>query len=964
MKKNLFFVSMIILVLAMTVCSSARSESITFKKNSGLTVKDGTYVIGLPINTDVSEVERRAVPEITVSTSDTVVKTGDTIHVKDYGFITSSATAVIKGDLDGNGKIQSIDYLKIKKHFAGSLLEGIYFVAGDINGDNEIKSGDYLSLKKYFKGGYELYTPLPEMSDEPTPAPTANPNPLAKSVDYSNIAKNLVQVNYENNRTIEKIENGVMVLRQGIMGEGEKYVHSFENKNGGVYFTDTCEPYLDAEGKDRCYFRDGKDVTSAEGGSYVSRDGYYFYDAHIRNVDFKDYQTLKMNLIYNTLPDSLRITCRLNAIGNISRNITLGHEFKIEASTVEKLEILDKNGTHTDIANLDESSIEYAAFDVKGAGVVAAIYATDCTADKVSVTLEDGYYVVRTSKHIGSVTEGTVVLMSYQLYNDDSHDFAGVRRAAYQERHPASVTVDFDACYRVKSVNSVGYDSNTGMYKLDITSDALGMTIKEEDLNKYNIYNISVENDGHERPVYIWVKSNTGGSGGAILKDNSNNPVAVPIEVCRSFGGDNPGYEEDYGFGDQIFPLYMNADEKETCNLYSLNLCWGAFPQQTVASIEYAFQYLIQSTYCSETTCIAPLSGGAPTNTGKYIVDFRGVSEPMWETQSQHNSTGAWYFTCLNNARVGSLELNNLKIKNAGPTYGEINMNYMAPSGDYEVNINTLEFPQDDETRNYYTVEMTFVRDTTIRNIQSNLQIITYLTPTAWAYSYGEYLDEDGKAVTMDGVIGNTVHLNKDGGYFALYRCHKDSGNTALIVKDFDVTYEGGKKWEGNPAIKIWDNTCFALTIGAKTLNFKAGDKIKMNFILLPNGDAVTGDATNARNVYQDSVVNPFKITATKGSVVNDTTFMPTVIADGNEAEFTLSGSRNNNTVRIDGFKNNTRPVVEEFVDGSWVVYNKDVLGNDSYMAHFNEDNTYGFSFVVDMGTDNNTTRQFRVSQK
>ena len=89
---------------------------------------------------------------------------------------------------------------------------------------------------------------------------------------------------------------------------------------------------------------------------------------------------------------------------------------------------------------------------------------------------------------------------------------------------------------------------------------------------------------------------------------------------------------------------------------------------------------------------------------------------------------------------------------------------------------------------------------------------------------------------------------------------------------------------------------------------------------------------------------------------------MAIITAVNNQAEFTLSGSRNLNAVRINGFTGDKKPVIEELVDGSWVVYDTSVEAFDGYAAHYNEDNTYGFSYVVDMGEDG-AARTFRIAQ-
>lgn len=65
---------------------------------------------------------------------------------------------IVRGDINGDGQIKSVDYLRIKKYFTGQPLEGIELMAADVNCDNDIKSVDYLKIKSYLKGAAELWS--------------------------------------------------------------------------------------------------------------------------------------------------------------------------------------------------------------------------------------------------------------------------------------------------------------------------------------------------------------------------------------------------------------------------------------------------------------------------------------------------------------------------------------------------------------------------------------------------------------------------------------------------------------------------------------------------------------------------------------------------------------------------------------------------------------------------------------
>lgn len=85
------------------------------------------------------------------------VATGDYVILMDEN---NPAVAVIcrKGDANGSGTINAVDYLIIKRLFLGTVeVDGYYKEAGDINKDNRIGAFDFLSLKRYVLGSHDIF---------------------------------------------------------------------------------------------------------------------------------------------------------------------------------------------------------------------------------------------------------------------------------------------------------------------------------------------------------------------------------------------------------------------------------------------------------------------------------------------------------------------------------------------------------------------------------------------------------------------------------------------------------------------------------------------------------------------------------------------------------------------------------------------------------------------------------------
>jgi len=79
--------------------------------------------------------------------------TGWTISYIVNGVVKESYRVIVLGDVNGDGAINSADYVDIKAHLQGvSILEGIFALAADVNGDGYISSADYVTHKAFLKG--------------------------------------------------------------------------------------------------------------------------------------------------------------------------------------------------------------------------------------------------------------------------------------------------------------------------------------------------------------------------------------------------------------------------------------------------------------------------------------------------------------------------------------------------------------------------------------------------------------------------------------------------------------------------------------------------------------------------------------------------------------------------------------------------------------------------------------------
>ena len=122
--------------------------------------------IGTTASTMISKM-KSAGATVTIKTTDTSgttktisssekLGTGDIITISN-GNNSGQYRVVINGDTNGDGKITSLDYVKVKNHIMKKkMLTGSYEVSADTNKDGKITSLDYVKIKNHIIGKKSL----------------------------------------------------------------------------------------------------------------------------------------------------------------------------------------------------------------------------------------------------------------------------------------------------------------------------------------------------------------------------------------------------------------------------------------------------------------------------------------------------------------------------------------------------------------------------------------------------------------------------------------------------------------------------------------------------------------------------------------------------------------------------------------------------------------------------------------
>ncbi len=169
-KRWLTVISLIAVVLVFILALTTTAGAAILVEGSHLSVDD-SFIYGVPKGVSGAELKQNFSDEVTGVEDDEIVVTGTTIVVGD-----KTLQVVVLGDVNGDDRITSSDYVTIKRIIKGNKqVDEVFLKAADASGDGRLSSADYLKVKRAI-GGYDLYAGMnivPDIieSTDPTFAP-------------------------------------------------------------------------------------------------------------------------------------------------------------------------------------------------------------------------------------------------------------------------------------------------------------------------------------------------------------------------------------------------------------------------------------------------------------------------------------------------------------------------------------------------------------------------------------------------------------------------------------------------------------------------------------------------------------------------------------------------------------------------------------------------------------------------
>lgn len=808
----------------------------------------------------------------------------------------------------------------------------------------------------------------------------------SENIAYAKYLENGVYNQYLNNdRTIWYFQNRNMTFTY----DRDK-LHAFSsitNLDGVSYVENTGFGYIiNAEGEVLTSANTKNSASDYMTNTYEL--GYYYYQSHVFGENFsrsKDLGFIEQDRTFHVYSDKFNLEQHLITTKEVKGLSGYGQYFDVEIDRVEALVVKDANGTHDTLEGVDWASAEYVGFDVKEAGIFGIILAPDLKHDsgELTVTEVDGFY--RVDQRIAfesavDIPEATHYYFACRVYTDATHDFDEFLVTAEGERNPIPttniVTTDGEDGSYV-----VGYDALRGAYVIFVDGQAM-----EQIWHQYFSTGIKLFNTDVDRKIYMMTNNGIGVVENAVFIDGDGQVLPIAPEVCKNFGGDfvdpvhtPPG---DPGYSNVYFPLVLKAGEIREFTILNLHQSWGSFALKQLSSVAFFAPYYHFSIGVCETNCISP--DGVTGKDYWFLPDFRPLSGTVWNNGFQCDAIGTHHllqFTDANGVE-GAIENNRAVIDSSGPIYADITNHYSTLDGRADISYRHVELPQTDENRTYYSINMSVNDEIAISDFRNTFELYGF-SGRFFHFENTEYLNTDGGITQIKhDSYGHedTYVLGNEHPFYAVWGINWDTTdgnefstfpNFAVIIKDWDIVI-GGEKFTGNFIVREYSvesdrvtRATLSLDLGDVTL--QPGDHINVNLILLPWGGDKSVDISNVLNVRNDSMVSPYKITPTVGSVIQDT-YVPKVMSENGTAEFTISDGDNIAAIRVYGLSKYQRPVIQEKVNGEWVEYDtrgsdytRYEFSNDGYMVYYDGDGTYSVAFAVDMTGVGAEGRTFRV---
>lgn len=517
---------------------------------------------------------------------------------------------------------------------------------------------------------------------------------------------------------------------------------------------------------------------------------------------------------------------------------------------------------------------------------------------------------------------------------------------------------------KASSGRALGYDPVRGCYTVR-TSTPGGFNHHFANPNDYEVATFSITNDGLPRKVYVM--HDTDVSPGAvecgILLDQRGDPLPITMQISKNFAGEieEPFYNPtDIPFSETFFPIHLKP--RETRRMTSLHLYqnWGSKPLKQFSSLGAWMDYYHMSTGVTETTCYVPFNfAGLP---GVSIADFRGMSQPYWSSQPQHDNVAGHSFLRYRDAagKWHYAEYTGTTFRSTGPNWADMSMHYLMDDGSARVTADVFELPASDELRNFIRLRVDFLKDVGVYEDDPARNVLL-LNAASWVqgmrYDKAAVGGPTGEPrvfdIRMDGTPTTAAEpIPSPNGYMVVYP-HRQGAN-AFVVRNFSGKLSGKPVRPGmtvvgygarGPMRKPGD-TVLSLAPATEAKRIRAGDWIEADLFLMPYGGPAPQDPLPARKATFDFGANAPRLTSVvRGKKVADFPTRVRLDASG-KAQFTVTGGFDRIPIIVEGARSYSGLRLYCIDSGKQLVPHSQPGQTDGYQTTVLPDGTFGSVFL------------------
>ena len=506
----------------------------------------------------------------------------------------------------------------------------------------------------------------------------------------------------------------------------------------------------------------------------------------------------------------------------------------------------------------------------------------------------------------------------------------------------------------------VSYDYRRGCYVVGTVTSSSFQKQFYDFPNRYETATFKMKNDSIARKIYVCHQSVEGGSivEGGVMLDKEGHPMPILVQVSKNFDGEKE--EEFYNpldtaFSETYFPLYLAPEESMTLSSLHLYQNWGRHMTKHWSSLGAWMDYFHSATGVTETTCYVPFKFAGVG--GVAIADFRAMSqETFWTGQPQHdNIAGHSFMSYYNGQQWNHAVYQGTTYRSTGPNWYDITLHYLSSDSSIRLTVDIWETPQADELRSFFTAKYEVLKPLTIGAADVNFRFLT-ITSAIQRLRFTRFaangVNDQPIALDQAPFPIRGVKLPSENAFIAEYGDQeRQRGSNAVVVRQFTAPAGIGlsagmqvgsyqERFEADEA----PNTRLFLAPAVDTLSLQKGDVIELNGFWLPYGPLDNAD-TPKREARRYGVDAP-NISISKGKV--QSTLPTRIVADNNEAQFTLSGGKDLVPITVTGLTQWKDVRIWQKENRRWRPLSHARNTNyDGYQVFVAEDGSYGAVFLV-----------------